>query len=243
MKFFRLFLSIVFLVCSFVMGQQNVSAAVIPGPGIEIKNQTEFTNLSFEDKVYKPGDVVKASFTFVNKDSSDYTDISLSPYLMVFSSTTKAFDVYGIQNKVGSYFIPRSSSKVISFEYTVPQSGNIAKGSIVRLAANVFQGTGTSFGPVSGPVKIGELISSVDVVGAYVKVNNNTYGIQEGPIISATTSAHLIVKLKNNTGAAISLNQKFTIFDLQPSRPEVGSKSYDILNLKIPPRLFYALIQ
>lgn len=148
MKFFRLFLSILFLVCSFVISQQNVSASVVPGPGIEIKNQTEFTNLSFEDRVYKPGDTVKASFTFVNKDSFDYSDISLSPYLEVFSSTTKAFDVYGIQNKVGSYFIPRSSSKVISFEYTIPQSGNITKDASVRLVASVFQGTGASLGPV-----------------------------------------------------------------------------------------------
>ncbi|MEI6480144.1 MAG: hypothetical protein WCO12_01300 [bacterium] len=232
MKFFRLFLSILFLVCSFVISQQNVSASVVPGPGIEIKNQTEFTNLSFEDRVYKPGDTVKASFTFVNKDSFDYSDISLSPYLEVFSSTTKAFDVYGIQNKVGSYFIPRSSSKVISFEYTIPQSGNITKDASVRLVASVFQGTGASLGPVGSSIKVDGLISSVNVVNAYLKVSNNIYGVQEGPVISSTTPAHLIVKLQNNTGDAISLKPKITIFDLQPSRPEVGDKTYSVLSLK-----------
>ena len=232
MKLFKYISLLITLSIVFVLSSNHVFSAVIPGPGIEIKNQTEFTDLSFEDRVYKPGDVVKASFTFVNNDSYDYTDVSLSPYLMVFSSTTKTFNVYGMQNKIGSYFIPRSSKKTISFEYTIPQSGNIEKSSIVRLVANVFQGTGVSLGPVSSPVKIDDLVSSIDVTSVYLKVNNHSYGIQAGPVVSATTSVYLVATLKNTTGNSVSLNPKLTIFDLQPSRPEVSNKSYNVLVLK-----------
>jgi hypothetical protein len=235
----KIFFIILFALFSLVAFGQRVIAQTVSlegnsgQPQIISSQDVNFVNLTFDqNKIYNPGDKVSAFFTFVNNDPVDYTDVSLTVYLSVYSPSIKSEKVYGVENKVGSYFIDRNSRKKIDFEYKIPTSAVIPKDAIVKLGINVMQGTGDRFGGIGGGViKVQGLSAKTDILSAYLKVGDKSYTLQEGPVVSSTSSPKLFIKISNLDDSAYNLTPVLKVYDLQPSKPEVLSKNYDLIVL------------
>jgi len=186
---------------------------------------------SFDDKVYNKKDVVNVTLPLTNKSDADYSDISISAYIMVHHKGSSTQD-YGYQNNLAQVFLSKKASKEVKINFKMPDSINFKKDDSLRVEFIALTKSGTIIGLTGKNIKLGNFLEAVSINSAYITAQDKEYSLQQGPTVKKDTSPKLILEVKNTNSTDIVLFPKLIVYDVVPSKPEVGSKAYDSFTVK-----------
>ncbi len=184
----------------------------------------------FKDRVYNQGDIVNIVIPMSNKTSVDYSDISISAFLMTSKDGSPSQE-YGYQKNIAEVFLPKNSSKEIKIKFKMPDSAS-ANIDTARIEFIAILKTGEVLGSTGRNIKLGAFLDSAVVNYAFLKVMDTEYTLQQGPTVAKNTAPKIIFELQNNSSANLDLIPKLKVYDMAPSRPEVGNKEYDMFTIK-----------
>lgn len=185
----------------------------------------------FKDLVYNQKDIVSITLPLKNNSNLDYSDISISAYVMVHASGTSAQN-YGYKNDLVQVFLSKQASKNVNIQFQMPDSVNITEGTLARIEFMILTKSGALLGLSGKNIKLGKFSDALSVTNAYVSANNRDYTLQQGPTVTKGTSPKLVLEFKNTSLKDVQLIPKIKVYDIVPSKPEVGGKEYESFTIK-----------
>ena len=208
-----------------------------PAEILELNSQPEVyaKDLVLDKTEYKAGDLVKGSFVFVNAKNISVSNLNYRAFL-VGDLMLNTLYRYEFDNQIlGTIFLDKSENKKIDFEYKLPLSSSAyTLGKQLGIKIRAFSGSGAPLGWTDVKIKVLDSgIVPVIVSNASIVIGNNSFGLNEGPMVYKDGHVFLKMDIKNGSAKAIAnLTPKISIYEMDYARSPLSVYSEKKFSLK-----------
>ncbi len=207
------FLAIIALVVPSVVFAQT-STSTTQARALDQVTQLYVQNLKLNATSYKAGDTVQGSFSLVDDNTIDASNVYYRvAYMGNYTGHNLPQYQYFTGNIVGPIFVPATGATHETFSFTLPniQVGTSSVGIEVQAlnqAGRLYSWDDAQFTLIKGGN-----VPTLNVSSVFLKVGTTTFSPTTGPTIFSDETGQLVAKLYNPGNASVTVTPQISIYN------------------------------
>ena len=200
-----------------------------------LQPQVYVKDLILDKSEYKAGDMVTGSFVVIN--GRDFYTQNLNYKVFLVGDYNENGGLYNYEwdnQQFGPVSLEKTERKSIKFSYKLPiSSEGYIQGKQLGIKVWFFSDNNAPLGWTDTFVKVTDSgVSPVILSEASIKIDNVTFGLQNGPMLYPDKKATLDLILSNPSSSEVDLFPSLSIYEMQKMEKPVMSKTFGSTILK-----------